>query len=99
MYLKYCEKKDLEILRSKYKNEIENLPLKNDDSTYKNFVIYDFVLNSGGGRDKFLDCGAGPSPLAWLLCDHFKEGHMIDISVNNKLTKSIISKIYYDFNN
>ena len=87
MYLKYCEKKDLEIIRSKYKNEIENLPLKNDDSTYKNFIIYDFVLNSDGGREKFLDCGSGPSPLAWLLCDHFKEGHMIDISVNNTFAK------------
>jgi hypothetical protein len=97
MYLKYCEKKDLEILRSKYKNEIENLPLKNDDSTYKNFVIYDFVLNSGGGRDKFLDCGAGPSPLAWLLCDHFKEGHMIDISVNNKFTKDNLHHNIGDF--
>ena len=97
MYLKYCEKKDLEILRSKYKNEIENLPLKNDDSTYKNFVIYDFVLNSDGGRDKFLDCGAGPSPLAWLLCDHFKEGHMIDISVNNKFTKDNLHHNIGDF--
>ena len=40
MYLKYCEGKDLEILRSKYTNKIESLPLKNDDSTYKTFIIY-----------------------------------------------------------
>jgi hypothetical protein len=97
MYLKYCESKDLETLRSKYKNEIENLPLKNDDSIYKNFIIYDFVLNSDGGRDKFLDCGAGPSPLAWLLCDHFREGHMIDISVNNKFVKENLYHNIGDF--
>ena len=87
MYLKYCEKKDLEYLISKYKKEIENLPLQNNDSIYKNFIIYDFVLNSIGGRDKILDCGSGPSPLTWLLCDHFKEGHMIDISVKNPFQK------------
>ena len=87
MYLKYCGKKDLEYLISKYKKEIENLPLQNNDSIYKNFIIYDFVLNSIGGRDKILDCGSGPSPLTWLLCDHFKEGHMIDISVKNPFQK------------
>ena len=97
MYLKYCNRKDLEYLKSRYEEEIKNLPLKNDDSTYKNFVIYDFVLNSNGGRDKFIDCGSGPSPLAWLLCDYFKEGHMIDISVNNKFSKGNLYHNVGDF--
>jgi len=97
MYLKYCEGKDLEILRSKYKNEIESLPLKNDDSTYKNFIIYDFVMNSNGEKNKFVDCGAGPSPLAWLLCEHFKEGHMIDISVSNTFQRENLYHNIGDF--
>lgn len=97
MYLKYCEKKDLEYLRERYKEEIQNLYLKNDDCTYKNFVIYDFVLNSDGGREKFVDCGSGPSPLAWLLCDFFKEGHMIDISVKNHFRKENLHHNIGDF--
>ena len=97
MYLKYCEKKDLEYLRERYKGEIQNLYLKNDDCTYKNFVIYDFVLNSDGGREKFVDCGSGPSPLAWLLCDFFKDGHMIDISVRNPFEKENLHHNIGDF--
>jgi hypothetical protein len=97
MYLKYCRKKDLDYLKSKYENEIKNLILRNDDSIYKNFIIYDFVLNSKGGRDKILDCGSGPSPLAWLLCDYFKEGHMIDISVKNKFSKQNLNHNIGDF--
>jgi hypothetical protein len=97
MYLKYCEGKDLEILRSKYKNEIESLPLKNDDSTYKNFIIYDFVMNSNGEKNKFVDCGAGPSSLAWLLCEHFEEGHMIDISVKNSFQRENLYHNIGDF--
>ena len=97
MYLKYCEGKDLEILRSKYRNEIESLPLKNDDSTYKNFIIYDFVMNSNGEKNKFVDCGAGPSSLAWLLCEHFEEGHMIDISVKNSFQRKNLYHNIGDF--
>ena len=87
MYLKYCQKKDLEYLKEKYSSEIQHLLLKNNDSTYKNFIIYDFVMNSVGEKNKFIDCGSGPSPLSWLLCHHFSEGHTIDISVNNGFQK------------
>jgi hypothetical protein len=97
MYLKYCNKKDLEYLKSKYSKEIQNLPLQNDDSTYKNFIIYDFILNSNGGRNKFVDCGSGPSPLAWLLCSYFNEGHMIDLSVKNNFSKDNLYHNIGDF--
>jgi hypothetical protein len=97
MYLKYCEKKDIDFLREKYSKEIEYLPLKNDDSTYKNFIIYDFIKNSDGKKGKFVDCGSGPSPLSWLLCDMFEEGHMIDISVKNNFNKSNLYHNIGDF--
>ena len=97
MYLKYCQKTDLEYLREKYSSEIQHLTTKNEDSTYKNFIIYDFVINSDGGRDKFLDCGAGNSPLAWLLCDHFKDGYMVDLEFKNSFTKENLHHNISDF--
>jgi hypothetical protein len=97
MNLKYCQREDLDYLKQKYQKEIEHLYLKNDDCTYKNFIIYDFVLNSDGGRDKFVDCGSGPSPLAWLLCDYFKDGYMIDVSVKNPFQKPNLHHNIDDF--
>ena len=97
MYLKYVNKKDLEYLKEKYKSQIEHFLYKSDDCIYKNLLIYDFVSNSVGEKDKFIDCGAGPSALAWLLCDFFKDGYTIDVEVKNHFHKNNLHSNIGDF--
>jgi hypothetical protein len=69
----------------------------NVDCLYKNFSILDLVLNTSGGRKKFLDCGSGPSPLSYLLCEYFEEGHMIDIGVANPFNRENLHHNIGDF--
>jgi hypothetical protein len=64
---------------------------------YKNLSILDFVSNNISSKDRFLDCGSGPSPLAYILCDQFSEGYMIDISVRNSFVKKNLHHNIGDF--
>lgn len=96
---KYCSKPDLEYYKQKYSQYISLFETPNDDSLFKNLSILDFVINVNANKDIFIDCGSGPSPLSYLLCDYFKDGFMIDKSVKNKFKKSNLHHNIGDFFN
>ena len=43
--LKYCESNDVSFIHEKYKNIIEIFVTKSDDCLFKNFSIYDFIMD------------------------------------------------------
>jgi len=94
---KYCEKSDLSYLKNKYSKYIQYFITSSDDCLFKNLSIIDFAINNNGPKDKFIDCGSGPSPLAWILCDYFTDGYMIDISVSNQFAKDNLHHNIGDF--
>jgi ubiquinone/menaquinone biosynthesis C-methylase UbiE len=81
--LKYCEANDVSIIHKKYEDLIKIFVTKSDDCIFKNFSIYDFILNNKITGNRCLDIGAGTSALGFLMCKYFEKVYIVDMAEPN----------------